>query len=41
VVVEEIGGIPVSEETVLLCCGKPMKAKASKAKTGKVKSSKK
>ena len=38
VVVEELGGIPVAEETVLLCCGKPMKAKASKAKTGKAKS---
>ena len=34
IVVEEIGGIPVSEETTLLCCGKPMKVKASKAKSG-------
>lgn len=25
VVVEEVGGIEVSEETTLLCCGKPMK----------------
>jgi hypothetical protein len=32
VVVEEVGGIAVAEESVLLCCGKPMKAKASKAK---------
>ena len=37
VIVEEIGGIPVAEETVLLCCGKPMKAKASKAKSTKKK----
>ena len=29
VVVEEVGGVAVSEETTLLCCGKPMK-------TGKV-----
>ncbi len=36
VIVEEVGGIPVAEETTLLCCGKPMKPKASKAKsTGK------
>jgi hypothetical protein len=36
VVVEEVGGVAVAEETVLLCCGKPMKAKAGKAKsTGK------
>jgi|WetSurMetagenome_2_1015567.scaffolds.fasta_scaffold07008_4 hypothetical protein len=32
VVVEEVGGIAVAEESVLLCCGKPMKAKAVKAK---------
>ena len=37
VIVEEIGGIPVAEETTLLCCGKPMKAKASKAKSTKKK----
>ena len=37
VIVEEIGGIPVAEETLLLCCGKPMKAKASKAKSTKKK----
>jgi hypothetical protein len=41
VVVEEIGGVPVAEETVLLCCGKPMKAKAGKTKTGKVQSTRK
>jgi len=32
VMVEEVGGIAVAEESVLLCCGKPMKAKAGKAK---------
>jgi len=37
VIVEEIGGIPVAEEATLLCCGKPMKAKASKAKATKKK----
>jgi hypothetical protein len=37
VIVEEIGGIPVAEETTLLCCGKPMKAKANKAKSTKKK----
>ncbi|MGD1041191.1 MAG: hypothetical protein ABR914_10305 [Dehalococcoidales bacterium] len=36
VIVEEVGGVPVAEETMLLCCGKPMKTKASKTKsTGK------
>ena len=36
VIVEEVGGVPVAEETVLLCCGKPMKTKAIKTKsTGK------
>ena len=29
VVVEEIGGMVVGEEDVLLCCGEPMKRKAS------------
>ncbi len=29
VVVEEVGGIAVSEETTLVCCGKPMKARKS------------
>jgi len=37
VIVESIGGIPVAEETALLCCGKPMKAKAVKAKSTKKK----
>jgi len=32
VVVEEIGGIAVSEESTLLCCGKPMKARKVPAK---------
>jgi hypothetical protein len=32
VVVEEVGGIAVAEESVLLCCHKPMKAKTGKAK---------
>jgi hypothetical protein len=35
VVVEEVGGMVVAEESALLCCGKPMKAKAIKAKTSK------
>ena len=35
VVVEELGGMAVAEESVLLCCGKPMKDKASKVKTAK------
>jgi hypothetical protein len=37
VIVEEIGGVPVAEETTLLCCGKPMKAKANKANSSKKK----
>jgi hypothetical protein len=32
VVVEEIGGVAVSEETTLLCCGKPMKSRKTTAK---------
>ncbi len=35
VVVEEVGGIAIRDESVLLCCGKPMRKKASKAKTAK------
>ena len=37
VVVQEVGGIAVSEETTLLCCGKPMKTRKTpaKAKTAK------
>jgi hypothetical protein len=30
VVVEEVGGIAVAEEDVLLCCGKPMKTTRAK-----------
>jgi hypothetical protein len=29
VVVEQVGGGAVAEETILLCCGKPMKKKVS------------
>jgi hypothetical protein len=29
VVVEEVGGMVVGEEDALVCCGKPMKNKAS------------
>jgi hypothetical protein len=32
VVVEQVGDVTITEETVLLCCDEPMKAKASKAK---------
>ena len=35
VVVEKVGGMAVAEESVLLCCGKPMKEKASKVKAAK------
>jgi len=37
VVVEEVGGIAVSKETTLFCCGKPMKARKAppKAKAAK------
>jgi hypothetical protein len=35
VVVEEVGDIAIVEENVLLCCGKPMKGKAAKAKATK------
>ena len=37
VVVESVGGITVSEETALLCCGKPMKKRkaSQKAKAAK------
>ena len=31
-VVEEVGGVAASEETTLLCCGKPMKARKASAK---------
>ncbi len=32
VVVEEVGGVAVSEETTLLCCGKPMKTRKAPAR---------
>ena len=32
VVVEEVGGIAVEQDNILLCCGKPMKTKAKKSK---------
>jgi hypothetical protein len=35
VVVEEVGGMDVAEESVLLCCGRPMKQKTSKTKSTK------
>jgi hypothetical protein len=35
VVVEQVGDIAVREDNVLLCCSKPMKKKASKAKATK------
>ena len=35
VVVEEVGGIAIGEVSPILCCGKPMKQKAKKAKARK------
>jgi hypothetical protein len=35
VVVEEIGGVAVEEDSVLLCCGKAMKEKATAKKVAK------
>ena len=35
VIVEEIGGVVVEEDSVLLCCGKPMKDKAAVKKAVK------
>jgi hypothetical protein len=35
VVVEEVGGVAVSEETTLVCCGKPMKAHKAAPKKAK------
>ena len=35
VVVEQVGDLVVSRESVLLCCSKPMKKKAAKAKATK------
>jgi len=33
VTVEDIGGLVVEEDSVLLCCGKPLKAKAAAKKS--------
>jgi len=35
VTVDQIGDVAVEEDTVLLCCGKPMKANAAAKKTAK------
>jgi hypothetical protein len=35
IVVEDVGGVEIAEENALLCCGKPMKKKVSKAKMTK------
>jgi hypothetical protein len=40
VVVEEVGGLVISEESTLLCCGKPMKGKAKTAKAAAAKPAK-
>ena len=40
VTVEEIGGIAVSEETTLICCGKPMKTRKAPAKAAAAKPAK-
>jgi hypothetical protein len=37
VAVEEIGGLVVEEDSVLLCCGKPLKAKAAAKKASATK----
>lgn len=37
VVVEQVGDIVVSRGSVLLCCGKPMKQKAGKARVAATK----
>ena len=39
VVLEDVGGVVTSEETTLLCCGKPMKTRKPAAKA-KAKASK-
>ena len=41
VAVEQVGDIAIREDSALLCCGKPMKAKASKPKVAKAKPTKK
>jgi len=35
VVVEKVGSITLSQASALLCCGKPLKKRASKAKAAK------
>ena len=35
VVVEEVGDITIIEESPLICCGKPMRSKARKARATK------
>ena len=35
IVVDEIGGVAVEEDSVLLCCGEPMKEKAAAKKVAK------
>jgi len=40
VVVEEVGGIAVSEETTLVCCGKQMKARKAAPRKAKAASPK-
>ena len=35
VTIDEIGGYVVEEDSVLLCCGEPMKEKKTKAKAAK------
>jgi hypothetical protein len=41
VVVDEIGDYGYAEESVILCCGKPMKQKAAKSKAAATKAVKK
>ena len=40
VVIEQVGDVLIEEDTVLLCCDEPMKAKAAKAKVAKPKAAK-
>jgi hypothetical protein len=35
VMIEDVGGVVVAEESALLCCGKPMKQKTGKVKVTK------
>ena len=41
VIVEQVGDVAVAEDHILLCCDKPMKAKAAKAVKAKAKTAKK